>query len=162
MAVSDAGRELYLQLALQAFESGSLDAYEYTWRVHVIDRATSVAEMAEALEQHVLASRDEASRPAYGAVDLARMTARPSGARRSRSTSRYSALILLLLILVALLGIWVWLAARVHSLNSNLRGAVVEPASVDAYFSAPVTHTVEPGTYTSALGAPPLPLSPCK
>jgi hypothetical protein len=90
------------------------------------------------------------------------MTARPSGARRSRSTSRYSALILLLLILVALLGIGVWLAARVHSLNSNLRGAVVEPASVDAYFSAPVTHTVEPGTYTSALGAPPLPLSPCK
>jgi hypothetical protein len=107
MAVSDADRGLYLQLALQAFESGSLDAYEYTWRVHAIDRATSVAEMAEALEQHVPASRDEPSRPAYDAVDLARMTARPSGARRPRSTSRYSALILLLLILVALLGIGV-------------------------------------------------------
>ncbi|MGD0320326.1 MAG: hypothetical protein ABSC00_01775 [Acidimicrobiales bacterium] len=170
--VSDAEREKYLQLALEAFESRSLDAYEYTWRVRAIERATSVAEMVNALERHVRyvpASRGEPSRPAYDAVDLARTTARPGGARRSRTTSRYPALILVLLVLVVLLGLGVWLATRVHSLNSDMRGAVVGPASVEAYASTPGIHSAAPGvcgaargTYISAPGAPPLPLSPCK
>ena len=47
---ADAERESVLRSALQAFESGSIDAYQYTQRVKAIDRATSAAEMAEALQ----------------------------------------------------------------------------------------------------------------
>ncbi|MGA2036682.1 MAG: hypothetical protein ABSH04_03755 [Acidimicrobiales bacterium] len=155
MTVSDEEREPYLQLALQAFESGSLDADEYTWRVKAIDRATSVAEMSKALESRGPALGREPSRPAYDAVDLARMMAGTGGTRHSRKSNRYTVLIIVVLLLIVLLGIGVWLAARVHSVNPNPSGAPVGPALVSA-------HVAVSGAYVSVPEGPPLPLSPRK
>jgi hypothetical protein len=101
-----------------------------------------------ALEQHVPAARDEPSRPAYDAVDLAWMMARSTGARRSHKSSRYAALIMVVLLFMVLLGIGIWLVTQVHSLDSNPRNSVITPVSI--------------GAYASVSEALPLPLWSCK
>jgi len=135
----DAEREPYLKAVLEAFEGGSLDAYEYTRRVRAIERASSPEELARAIERpdpggEAAAS---ASRPSYDAVDLARMMASPTGVRPARKSSRYTALIMVVLAFIVLLGIGIWLATRVHATSSGPSGAAVAPVPMVAYASAP-------------------------
>jgi len=144
VTTKDADREFYLQQALEAFESGTFDAYEYTQRVQAIDRATSEAEMAKALGRRTPPTPAASTRPALDPVDLARMISQAAPARRGRQSNRYTMLVMVVVIFVVLLVMGVWLTARVHS-NSNPSGAAVRPA--------------EAGVYASAV-LPPSPLSP--
>ncbi len=144
---ADAQRELYLRSALQAFESGSIDAYQYTQRVKAIDRATSAAEMAEALQGHGLPAGAGPSRPPMDAVYMALMRVSGAGVRRPPKSKRHTALIFVALVFIFLLGLGVWLATRVHSISPSSLGPNRNGA-ISAYASGP--------------GAPPLPLSPRK
>ena len=137
-----AEREMYLRLALQAFESGSIDAYQYRQRVQAIDRATSVTEMAQALEGRGLPAGAGPSRPPMDAVDVALMRVSAARAYHPRKSKRYTALILVAIVFIVLIGLGVWLATKVHSTNPN--------------------SNVTPGAYISIStpGAPPSPLSP--
>lgn len=137
MTMRDADREFYLMQALQAFESGSLDAYEYSQRVLAIDRATSEAEMARALGQQV-APRPEAlvPRPALDPVDLARMMSPVPAKQAKLGGNRYTVLAMVTVVLVLLLLMGVWLTARMHSENSGSSGARAPVAATDATFYA--------------------------
>jgi hypothetical protein len=132
-SLTDADREPYLRAALLAFESGSLDAHEYTQRVRAIDRANSVAEMAEVLgqrssKQSVSGAEDQGAKSGLDPVDLARLMAPAPGVRSRAKSARYTVLIMVGLLLVVLLGIGLWLAARIHNENANSGGAVARPA----------------------------------
>ena len=151
MAATDADRETYLRLVLEGFEAGSFDAYEYTQRVQAIDHANSVEEMAR-LAQVQTGEVPDARRPALDPVDLAVMASRTPGSRsprtvqKGKSSSRYTALIVVVLLFIVLLGLGVWLSARVHGTSSSPSGAAIEPVSVSLY--------------ASPLEVPPSPLSP--
>ncbi len=125
----EAEREAYLRYALQAFESGSIDAYQYTQRVQAIGSAGSVTEMAEALQGRGLSPGAGPSRPPMDAVDLALMKVSTSP-RRSAKSKRYRALILVALVFIVLLGIGVWLSTRVHTVTPSPNGATRDYISV--------------------------------
>jgi hypothetical protein len=143
----DAERELYLRAALKAFETGLIDAYQYTQRVKAIDRVTSAAEMAEALRGHGLSAGAGPSRPPMDAVDMALMKVSGAGVRRPPKPKRHMALVFVALVFILLIGLGVWLATRVHGIS---------PSSLSPNRNAAT------GAYASGPGAPPLPLSPRK
>jgi hypothetical protein len=143
----DAERELYLRVALKAFESGLIDAYQYTQRVKAIDRATSAAEMAEALRGHGLSPGAGPSRPPIDAVDMALMKVSGAGVRRPPKPRGHKTLIFVALVFILLLGLGVWLVTRVHSISPSSLGPNRNAAT---------------RVYASGPGAPPSPLSPRK
>lgn len=129
MAVSDEERERYLRVALQAFESGSLDADEYLCRVQAISSAATVADMARALAREDRSAEARPTsigapceRPAFDAVDLARTMNQISRAGRSQTSRRYILLIMIALLFVVLLAIGIWLATQIHAGRSPQSG----------------------------------------
>lgn len=108
--------------------------------------ASSVPDVAKALDEPTEARGVDHARPVLDAVDLARMMAQSRATGSKRKSSRYTALIVVVLMFIALLAIGLWLASSVHAKNSNAPGAAPEPASARAH--------------ASALAAPLSPLSP--
>ena len=128
-------REDFLRRLLEHLESGALSVPEYTERVCQLDRATTIADMAEIAEA---APRAE---PALDPVDmllLSRSAKEPAeGARRPR----YFIIGVLLFFFVVLLAVGLWLVSHARSLHNsgNLGTVAAATASAPATAAPPPT-----------------------
>jgi hypothetical protein len=129
----EAAREDFLRRLLERLESGQLPASEYTERVLRLERATSVADMAE------IAGGSE---PVSGLdpVDmllLARSTKSAGQPAAAGNRPRYFIIGVLLFFFVVLLVVGLWLASHARALH-NSGGVGVVPAAA-SYSGGPAS-----------------------
>jgi hypothetical protein len=142
----DQAREDALRRLLQRFEAGALSAPEYTERVRMVERSTSLVEMAELSEA---ATRPE---PVLDPVDIL-LLARPAQQLAGKRRPRYFIVAVLLFFFVVLLVVGIWLAAHARTLHKSGNLGVVAAAEQMAA-SAPVVAPV-PTTGPIAQGVGP-------
>ena len=106
-------REPYLRRVLDEFESGRLEAYEYTQRVLAINAASSTEQMEEIVERPAEGSSGSVPQRGLDAVDLALLRSSTSSAPRAPAT-RYVALAIVFVLFAVLTVIGMWLATHVH------------------------------------------------
>ena len=111
-------REKFLTQLLQRFESGALDAYEYSQRVRAIELATSAVQMADI----VLAPAGK--EPTLDAVDMMRMAQASSTMKGKDPRVRYIWLVAMVVALVVLTVVGLWLADHAKAIHDNPGGVV--------------------------------------
>jgi hypothetical protein len=127
----DEGREQYEELLLRRFESGALEAYEYTRRVGALGTATSASAMAEIVD----APATPEAKPALDPVDLAllaRAPARPTGDRRKPFV--WLAVVGVFFFVLLLIGMW--LVAHTRALPNSGNVGVVPAGALGAPHAA--------------------------
>ena len=111
-------REQFLTQLLQRFESGALEAYEYSRRVRAIELATSAVQMADI----VLAPAGQ--EPTLDAVDMMRMARASSTVAGKDPRVRYIWLVVMVVGLVVLTVVGLWLADHAKAIHDNPGGVV--------------------------------------
>lgn len=125
----EAIREAHLRRLLEQLESGALEPYEYTRRVHALENATTAAEMTATV------GTPKACEPALDPVDLL-LLSRPTPTRGAgRRQSRYWWMAVIGVFFVLLLVFGMWLVSRATNLQRT-GGLGATPAAGAQYLSS--------------------------
>jgi len=114
----DEVREQYLQLLLERFEKGELQAYEYTRRVRQVELAASIRQMVEIVEA------PSAPEPALDAVDMLQLARTSSPLTAQRKGVRLVWPIVIGVFFVILLAVGMWLVGHAKALHGTSNGGV--------------------------------------
>ena len=126
----DAAREQYLTLLLDRFESGSLEAYEYTRRVKALEMATTVDQMADIVSS---APRPEAP---LDPVDLMALSRSSSTMPAQERRVKWVWPVIVGVFLLVLMGVGLWLVAHTKAIQSHGTGVVTGALLVAAASAA--------------------------
>lgn len=124
----DSAREQYLTLLLDRFESGSLEAYEYTRRVKALEMATSVDQMADIVSS---APRPEAPLDPVDLMVLARSSSTMSTQER-RAKWVWPVIAGVFLLVLMVVGLWLVAHAKAIQSHGVVTGALLVAASAAA------------------------------